>query len=307
MRWDDPCWSDTLFSSRNGLFPWSPALLVLAIALACGMRRAPRLAGGLVAGFLLQAIANGAAWDWWAGGSFGGRRFDSAYIAFAVGAAVLVAWGVRVIPPAIARRAAWPARARGAAAALIGLLVATLVAVNLQLVGEYTVTSARITGGEAASDVIRAKVGGVRGKVAAWASSLSNLPARAEFAWRHETTLDAYDHKVGVHVLGDTYPGLNSYPDQRTGSLPAPALDADGRAHVLVMLNRSGGLTLTMSIDGEGQATVWWNGRELIEQSIGPGAILHARTRELRRGANDLVIEAAPGTKLGTIQLEGTP
>jgi hypothetical protein len=307
MRWDDPCWIDVLFSSRNGLFPWSPGLLVFAIALACGMRRAPRLAGGLIAGLLLQAIANGAAWDWWAGGSFGGRRFDSAYVAFAFGAALLVAWCVRAIPPAIARRAAWPVRAGGAAAFSIALLVATLVAVNLQLVGDYTVTSARITGGEPASEVIRAKVGGLRGRVAAWASSLSNLPVRAAFAWRHDTTLDAYDRRVGVHVLGDTYPGLNSYPDQRTATLPAPALDADGRAHVLVMLNRNGGLALTIPIEGMGQATVSWNGRVVLEQSVGLGAVLHVRVHDLRRGANDLVIEAAPGTKLGTIQLEALP
>jgi hypothetical protein len=306
MRWDDPCWSDTLFSSRNGLFPWSPALLVFAIALGASLRSHARLAGGLLGGFLLQAIANGAVWDWWAGGSFGGRRFDSAYIAFAFGAAALIAWIARAIPSAIARAAGARVRAIGAVAALAALVTLALVAANLALCGEYTVTSARITGGEPASGVIRAKVGGVHGRIAAWASSLSNLPSRAWFAWRHDTNLAAYDRLVGAHVLGDTYPGLNSYADQRTGSIPPPALDADGHAHAIVMLNRIGRVELAIPIDGEGQVTIEWNGRELAEQSIAPGAIVRIRTIDLRRGANDLVIDAPPGAKLGAISLEAS-
>src|SRR5258706_409567 len=103
MRWDDPCWSETLFSSRNGLFPWAPAYAVFAIALAVVARKRTRLVAFLALGVALQTIANGAVWDWWAGGSFGGRRFDSTYIAFAFGAAAIVAWIARVAPPAVLR------------------------------------------------------------------------------------------------------------------------------------------------------------------------------------------------------------
>jgi hypothetical protein len=301
MRWDAPCWSEVLFSSRNGLFPWSPALFVFAIALVLQLRATPRLAGGLCGGFLLQAIANGAVWDWWAGGSFGGRRFDSAYVAFAFGAAAIVAWSGR----AFRDRRARPIRA-ALSCALAGVITLLVVA-NLHLVALYTVTSARITGGEAASRVIAKRVGGPHGKVAAWMSSLANLPARAAFAWAHDTSLDAYDRVIGVHVLGDTYPGLNSYADQTTGSLPAPALDARGRAHVLVVLNRTGSIRLAIPIDGEGQATIRWNGRELAEQSIGPADVIRVRATDLRRGANDLIIDAPPGARVGVIGLEASP
>ena len=146
MRWDQPCWSEALFSSRNGLFPWSPAYFVFLIALVGAARKLPRLVIALVAGLVLQAIANGAAWDWWAGGSFGGRRFDSCYIVFAVGAAWLVEWGLR--PRALPRRiAAWCVLA----------LAGCIVIANLWLAGYYTATNARILGADPASRVIPLK------------------------------------------------------------------------------------------------------------------------------------------------------
>ena len=117
------------------------------------------------------------------------------------------------------------------------------------------------------------------------------LSARAAYAWRHDTSLDAYDRIVGVHVLGETYPGLNSFGDQRTATLPPPAL-VDGRAHVLVGLNRRGGLDVTIEVTGP--ATVTWNGSEVAPKF---------HTDDLRRGTNDLVIEAG---SVGPIQLQAT-
>lgn len=292
MRWDAPCWSETLFSSRNGLFPWSPAYVAFAIALVASVRSQPRIVGFSFAGIALQAIANGAVWDWWAGGSFGGRRFDSTFIAFAFGAAVIVQWIVASVPQAVRAGASAKVRVRGACSALVGAWLVALVLANLQLVARTTVTSARITGGVAASDVMREHV--VGGTLAAWASSLANLPARAMFAWRHGTSLDAYDRVVGVHVLGDTYPGLNNYGDQLTATLPAPSL-VDGEAHVLVELNRTGGLDVAIPIDGP--ATITWNG-----QPVPP----RFHTDDLVRGTNDLVIAAPARTIVHPIELSAS-
>src|SRR4029078_9529584 len=98
LRWDDPAWSETLFSSRNGLFPWAPLYAPMAIGVLVLARDGPPLPLALLLGLFGQALANGAAWDWWAGGSFGGRRFDSAYIVFAVGGAVLAEYAPRKRP-----------------------------------------------------------------------------------------------------------------------------------------------------------------------------------------------------------------
>lgn len=278
MRWDAPCWSETLFSSRNGLFTWAPAYLAFAIALCALVRRLPRLVLFLLLGVALQAIANGAAWDWWAGGSFGGRRFDSTYVAFAFGAAVIVEWIAHVVPRALERGAAWRMRASAGAALATAFVVLELVVANLHYASKITATSARITGGEAASAVFD-RLGGTHGRVASVASALSNLPARALFAWKHDVSLDAYDRVVGVHVLGDTYPGLNAHGDTKIAVLPPPA---GGRGRVLVGLNRTGAIDVDVPLDGPG--TVRWNGTEVPP---------HFHTDDLRRGANDLDIDGS--------------
>src|SRR5262245_48747711 len=242
MRWDDPAWSETLFSSRNGLFPWAPLYAPMAIGVVVLARQGMRLPLALMLGLFGQAVVNGAAWDWWAGGSFGGRRFDSCYAVFAVGAAVLVAAGGR----ALARRGPvrWLAGAALAAAALVA-------GASVELAGRTSVVSARIGGGQAASELWHSRIGGVRGWLAAALSSATNAPVRAAFAWRHAVDLGAYDRLVGVHVLGETYPGLNSFPDKLRDTIAAPRLTAS-TARLLVGINRRGTVALRVPADSTG-------------------------------------------------------
>jgi hypothetical protein len=289
MRWDAPCWSEVLFSSRNGLFPWSPAYVVFLIALVAAARRLPRLVSFLVLGVALQAVANGAAWDWWAGGSFGGRRFDSTFIVFAFGAAVIVAWIARVAPPAFRRVASLRVRAHALAALAVGILVLELVTANLRMASVYTTTNVRMYGGEAAAKVFAKRVG-VSMRAASFVSALSNLPARAVFAWRHDVDLDTYDRVVGVHVLGETYPGLNSFGDTKSALLPPPP---DGHGRVLVGLNRTGTIDVTVQFVVPGKVS--WNGRDVPP---------HFRTDDLRRGANDLEIDGPSGAVVQPIRIE---
>jgi hypothetical protein len=281
MRWDAPCWSEVLFSSRNGLFPWSPAYFLLFIALVTAGRKLPRLVIALVAGLALQAIANGAAWDWWAGGSFGGRRFDSCYIVFAVGAAVLAEY--------VAQKRPWKDWISPIAT---GVVVACVVIANLWLAGRYTVTSARIYGSVPASRVIAQKVPDPFGMMASWVSSASNLPARALFKWKHDVPLAAYDKLVGVHILGETYPGLNSYADQVAASIPADPIPASGHETLFVGLNRRGGVTITLPPD----VTARWNGEPFT-----------GHTEDLIRGVNELELTGTPGTKLAPLPIKATP
>jgi hypothetical protein len=293
MRWDAPCWSEVLFSSRNGLLPWSPAYLVFGVAVVALARRQRRLVGMLALGFALQVIVNGAAWDWWAGGSFGGRRFDSTFVIFALGATSLGGWIVRVVPPGLAMAAGARVRAIAAAAALTGLVVVALVVANLELVVQTCTTNARITGGESPAAIWQKRSDPVSGTVAGAMSSLASLPARAMFAWRHHLALDAYDRLVGVYVLGETYPGLNSFSDLRVTTLPAPVFDNAGRAGLFLGLNRRGAIEVTIPISGS--ATVTWNGRD-----VGP----QFRTDDLERGINELVIVKTPTAHVGAIRIE---
>jgi hypothetical protein len=66
-----------LFSAMNGLFHAHPLLLLLACCGAWGWRGLPRWLGLSCAAVLLASWAvNSLPGDWWAGGSFGGRRFS---------------------------------------------------------------------------------------------------------------------------------------------------------------------------------------------------------------------------------------
>jgi hypothetical protein len=280
MRWDAPCWSEALFSSRNGLFPWSPAYALFLIALVTAVRKLPRLVSALVVGLVLQAIANGAAWDWWAGGSFGGRRFDSCYVVFAVGAAVVVEW--------VAKRRPWKQWISPIAS---GVIVGCLVIANLVLAGRYTVTSARIYGGDPASRVLALKVPTPFGTIASWVSAASNLPARALFAWKHDVPMTAYDKLVGVHVLGETYPGLNSYADTTTATIPGGTVLTSGTLRLLVGLNRRGGISIALPPG----VSARWNGEPFT-----------GTTDDLVRGINELDVTAPAGTAIAPLPLSAT-
>ncbi len=92
MRWSDPFLSEILFSSRHGLFSWSPLLLIAAVGLIGFVWRRPRVGVPLAGMLLLQTYVNSSVADWWAGGSFGARRFDSVLPILALGLAVAVVW-----------------------------------------------------------------------------------------------------------------------------------------------------------------------------------------------------------------------
>ncbi len=89
-----------LFSSNHGLFTWSPVLLVAVAGLVLLPDR--RLKAAFAYALIVQALINGAAPDWWAGFSFGMRRFLDLTPFFVLG---LAAVATR-IPPAVAWAAA---------------------------------------------------------------------------------------------------------------------------------------------------------------------------------------------------------
>ena len=96
VRWGDPFLTETLFSSRHGLFSWSPILLVAVCGLPGFVRRNPRVGLPFVLLLVLLTYVNSSVSDWWAGGSFGARRFDSVLPILALGLATAVAFGVEL-------------------------------------------------------------------------------------------------------------------------------------------------------------------------------------------------------------------
>jgi hypothetical protein len=84
-NWAHPRLAEVLFSSRNGLFSWTPLAYVGVAGLALFGRREPRVAGalGLTLAFGLYLIA--ATWGWDGAWSFGSRRLTEAFPIFVLG------------------------------------------------------------------------------------------------------------------------------------------------------------------------------------------------------------------------------
>jgi hypothetical protein len=123
LDWTRPRLEEVLFSSRHGLLSWTPVLWLALAGLPRFIRKAPALGLSLVAAALLTLYVNASVSDWWAGASFGSRRFDGALPLFALGLAGALAWLV----PFVARRPL-------AAAAL---LLLPFVGWNFLLMGAY--------------------------------------------------------------------------------------------------------------------------------------------------------------------------
>jgi hypothetical protein len=331
MRWDAPAWSETLFSSRNGLFAFAPLYALAALGLLLAVRRQPRVAVSLIAGVALQALANGAAWDWWAGGSFGGRRYDSCYVAFAFGLAALFQLSPRLPARLSAPWARAAGRAFGAGARVTLLaMAATLAGANVSLAARTAAGTARVDGGTPAflflGDAFHPRLGAI----VQWFSFWATAPARLLFRFRHGTGSWGYDHLVGVHFLGDRYPGLNSVPPARRQDVVldrerpwaigfawsggVARMTAD-RARLLLPLNRRSGpvmlrLALTApAVRGRDAAVVLrWNGQEVARRPAADGlASVEARLDPLRRGVNTLAIDAPPDTIVRSFSLEVPP
>jgi hypothetical protein len=120
FTWDDPHWLDVLFSTRNGLFTWTPIALAGVVGLVALLWRHPRWAVVGLAALGLQVVINGVAFDWWGGAAFGARRFIGASPFLALG----VAWLAALL---------WPSRRR-----LVLAVLALVVGLNGLLVAQYS-------------------------------------------------------------------------------------------------------------------------------------------------------------------------
>ena len=107
MRWGSPQVAEVLFSTRHGLFSWTPALIPAVIGLVY-LARQHGLVGWCSVGLITTTIyINASVIDWWAGEAFGARRFISMTPLFALGLTALVStlnwqrWQARIRAVAI--------------------------------------------------------------------------------------------------------------------------------------------------------------------------------------------------------------
>jgi hypothetical protein len=127
MQWGSPQFLSVLFASRHGLLSWSPLLWLGALGFIGVVKKAPALGWSLLGAFLASLYVNASVYDWWAGASFGARRFDGALPAFGLGLAAAVAWALPWI--------------RKHAAAVFFIMAVPFLVWNVLLMGLYSTGS----------------------------------------------------------------------------------------------------------------------------------------------------------------------
>lgn len=81
---------EVLASWRHGLYSSHPVLAFATAGLVVLARHRRSLGLALLLSLALTVVVNASVLDWWAGASFGSRRFDGMWPAFAIGLAVLI-------------------------------------------------------------------------------------------------------------------------------------------------------------------------------------------------------------------------
>jgi hypothetical protein len=185
IRWADPHLVDVLWSSRNGLFSWSPVLYIGAAGLVLFAIAQPAAGVPMLVAIAVMTYFNASIQDWWGSAGFGGRRFDGTIPFFCVGMAALA-----VRATEMTRR--HPLRA-------VGLAGALLVAWNVAMVrvaqdGGYRLGTAVSFGDTSAA---QARV------LHRWLGNPFTYPASLAFALRNGVSPSAYDLLSGNRFLGD--------------------------------------------------------------------------------------------------------
>jgi hypothetical protein len=91
MRWSAPYVWPVLLSDWRGLFTVTPIIALSMCGIVWLWKDWPQLAPGVTAALVLSVYANSSIVQWWAGESFGARRFVSCFPLFTLGLAAIFA------------------------------------------------------------------------------------------------------------------------------------------------------------------------------------------------------------------------
>lgn len=291
LRLTDSMWSETLFSSRNGLFTTTPLVWFVMPGLYLAFRRDPALGITLASAMFMQAFVNGAAWDWWGGGAFGGRRFAVTFPVWALALSFLIA---RVIS---SRRFA------GVAAAGAVAIAAPLLTLQWRMIAAHHERRLPWETTVPFDDRLRIATGWQWRGYAAVGNPFA-FPANAIFALRHRVPPARYDRAVGPYLLDERLPAtIPVRPSRRVDvvSFAEPAAAFLGRGFVqrgggavlresagelFVPLNRPGALDI--AVDASGANGAWtFNGHPVA------GPRFHVESDWVERGVNVLRVDGS--------------
>jgi hypothetical protein len=295
LRLDHPYLLNTLFSSRHGLLYWTPVLWAGFLGYGALFRRDRLTSVALALPLVVMSYVNACSGDWWAGGSFSNRRFDSVLPLLALGVGASVA----AFLDAVRRRPLLTVAFLGSAFVLWNQLLIVQYR-EKKIPADDTVSFAAVTGYNAKL------VGRYAGTPLAW-------PANLVFAAEHGLPASRYDLMAGKYLFyrQQNLGGLVKVGDARTdpalfagdwsAALPCgqeTCREVLGRARVLAPLDVAEDLDLTVRARGEGTLALAVNGRALAAFPLsGETRGLRARIdkRFWRRELNDVSLTVAAG------------
>jgi hypothetical protein len=295
LRLGHPYLLNTFFSSRHGLLYWTPVLWGGFLGFLPLIRRERRTALLLLVPLAVMTYVNVCSGDWWAGGSFSNRRFDSTLPLLAFGLAAALASLAR----AVSRRPAGVLVAAGAALVVWNLLFMQQYRDNL-IARDSTVSFAQVA--EQNADMLA----GIVGTPIAW-------PANWIFAVQQRLAPDQYDLMVGKYLFyrQSNLGGVVDLGDERAD----PALLGEGwgarqaygdgvcrriagRARLFAPLDVAETLDVTVRAAGAGTLAMDVNGVRVAELPLTADlAPLRVRVEggRWRRELNEIALAVSPG------------
>jgi hypothetical protein len=183
LRLDHPYLLQVFFSSRHGLFFWTPVLWGGFLGYILLLRRDRRLGLALLVPLLVMTYVNACSGDWWAGGSFSNRRFDSVLPFLAVGLAATLAF----LGEAARRRP-------GTLLVLSGMSLVLANFLFMEVYRRALIPLDDTVAFPAVAATTSALVTDVVGSPPAW-------PANWAFASRHSLPVAQYDLMVGKYLF----------------------------------------------------------------------------------------------------------
>jgi Dolichyl-phosphate-mannose-protein mannosyltransferase len=304
VRLHHPFVLETLFSSRHGLFSWTPVFWIGCLGFFPLARRRPGLAVPLLVPFVVMSWVNMGVADYWGGASFSNRRFDSLLPVFALGFAA----AIETLQRRLARRP------RLAIAAVASLLIPWNLALTDELRrgaidADDTVAFPRLV-----AQVTRLASDRV-GFPTTW-------PASWIFAARHHCPPGRYDLVVGRYLfyMQNNLGGRVAVADAAmlTGDWgPLETLDGTsvrrlaGRAGLFASLDGPEDLELRVRTHAAAplRLRLWVNGRSAGEVVTAAGwsePSFQVPGAYWQREVNDVALEAADGLRIAWVQFRRT-
>jgi len=306
LRFSTPMLVTALFSTRAGLFPWSPIAYASMIGLILAKRARPLL-WGLFGVFLLDLYVVSCAWVLAGGYGYGARRLSDCALFLAVGVAALFDRLGR-----IGRRVLV-----GAAALCICLCVFTMEmqrAHGVPSSGGYARSASRYLEQVHAPTVLQrifARVGYPFVQPAGWL-----------FALAHHAHVDSFEALVGNFQLDRDGQWFSILPDGKT--LP---LDWDHRAQLLdglvvtqgvkeaivtgparILVSMFAREKVTIAVEGtipDGKVAASWNGAPAALERTPSGLTLTLPAPVVNAGVNELGLDLPVGAHLRMLRFNG--